>query len=211
MLAENAPILTTAAEVEDADLEQTLRQNSRPDFIHLTAGPGYILSDPELSWGTRLTVSRLEGVLADHYRHYPHGPPIVIKDLSRRFGGRLKPHQSHRTGRDADIRLISTLPTNPRHFNPVTPQTLDLERNWHLVNALLKTGDVVYIFMDTRFQRILYRYARQQGVSQYTLSNIFQYPRRPGTSSGIIRHEPGHRGHMHVRFRHEQPPQQLAF
>ena len=35
---------------------------------------------------------------------------------------------------------------------------------------------------------------------------LFQHPRSPRSMVGVIRHEPGHATHMHVRFVKEQRP-----
>jgi len=54
--------------------------------------------------------------------------------------------------------------------------------------------------MDHRLQRVLYEYARSQGVSRRKLNRWFQYPRPPQQRQGVIRHVPRHADHFHVRF-----------
>ena len=58
-----------------------------------------------------------------------------------------------------------------------------------------------YIFVDYSVQKLLYEYAKGKGVSEDTLSELFQYPRGKRASRGIIRHWKGHIDHFHVRFR----------
>ena len=45
------------------------------------------------------------------------------------------------------------------------------------------------------------KWAKKQGVSKRTLDAMFQYPHGPSAAHGIIRHDPGHDDHMHVRVR----------
>ena len=57
------------------------------------------------------------------------------------------------------------------------------------------------IFLDFDVQGILYHWAHDHGVSERRLERIFQYPHGRGSSEGIVRHEPNHDNHMHVRFK----------
>jgi hypothetical protein len=43
-------------------------------------------------------------------------------------------------------------------------------------------------------------WALAHGISEHRLERIFQYPHGRGSSEGIVRHEPNHDNHMHVRF-----------
>jgi len=173
----------------------------------LPEGAGYQVANPAHAFGTPLTVRRLTEALARYHAEYPDAAPVVVQDLSRRQGGRLGPHLSHRTGRDADVRLVLKRP--PKYFVEATPRTLDAERTWALISALLASGDVQYIFLNRALQRPLYLYARQHGVSASRLEEVFQYPHQPRWLGGIIRHEPGHLGHLHVRFRRMAPGEEL--
>jgi len=70
-----------------------------------------------------------------------------------------------------------------------------------LVKAFVDTGAVEVIFMDYGLQEVLYEHAKQRGVSEDDLDELFQYPRGRGRSHGIIRHWRSHQHHFHVRFR----------
>ena len=50
---------------------------------------------------------------------------------------------------------------------------------------------------------IAYRLLEDLGVSKAKLSELLQYPRSRRSMRGIIRHEPGHRTHFHLRFKAE--------
>jgi hypothetical protein len=77
----------------------------------------------------------------------------------------------------------------------------DVERTWFLIHALVSTGDVEYVFLNRRLVRPLYRYVKDR-MSKAELAETFQWPRR-GWTPGIVRHEPGHLRHFHVRFQRE--------
>jgi LysM repeat protein len=166
-------------------------------------GPGYRVVSRSRSWGTFLTVTRLMEVFAEHARRYPEAAPLLVGDISRKGGGFLRPHRSHRRGRDVDIRFPLNIRT--RHYVAASPKTLDVKRTWDLIERFIKTGDVVYIFVDRKLQRVLYEYVKsQRRFSKKQLREYFQYPRGRGSMQGIIRHEPGHSTHMHVRFGREK-------
>jgi hypothetical protein len=54
--------------------------------------------------------------------------------------------------------------------------------------------------MDYSVQALLYEHAKGKGASQDLLDELFQYPRGKRRQYGLIRHEPGHGDHFHVRF-----------
>ena len=179
-------------------------RHKRLDLVRLRSGPGFRVRGMRTGWGTVLAVRRIRQVMARHARRFVNAARIIVQDLSRRYGGRLKQHKSHRTGRDVDIayplrvtrRACSTC---KRKYKLV--RRVDLERTWHLIKSFVKTRDVPFIFVEHRLQKRLYHYALEHGAKRRWLGRVFQYPRRPGTAAGIVRHEPGHDRHFHVRFR----------
>jgi len=105
-----------------------------------------------------------------------------------------------------DIRYPLTIKTMA--YVRANARTLDVPRTWNLLHSFIKTGDVIYIFVDRRLQRILYNHAVKQGLAKDKLNKYFQYPGRGRGAGGIIRHEPGHATHMHVRFRRSTPDEE---
>lgn len=177
-------------------------------FVQLKAGPGYDVLRPHRAWGTRKTVETLKAVLKAYHARFPKGPHLFVHDLSQRWGGRIKPHKSHRTGRDVDLRFVCKQDQSKRgkrrgrcRFSP--------EHNWFLVQELIATGQVQFVFTAYHVQRLLYRYARQLGLSRPALAELFQYPRARRVREGLIRHEPNHRCHFHIRFKRSDEPEQL--
>ncbi|MBK8479579.1 MAG: penicillin-insensitive murein endopeptidase [Proteobacteria bacterium] len=174
-------------------------------LVQLTDRPGLKVRTPDQAWGTALTVQRLSEVMTAYHEHFPEASPIWVHDLSRRWGGRLRPHLSHDTGQDVDIRVV--LKRETLGYARATPRTLDLERTWFLLLRLIDTGDVQVIFLDRRLQRALYVHARAQGYAAETLASLLEYP---GRRRGLVRHWRGHADHLHVRFRRQAPRRDLA-
>jgi murein endopeptidase len=57
------------------------------------------------------------------------------------------------------------------------------------------------MFLDFKVQGLIYRWAKEHDVSDARLERIFQYPHGRGANDGLIRHEPNHDNHLHVRFK----------
>jgi len=169
--------------------------------IPIVDGPGRHVRRRSRSWGTRTTVESLDAALRVYGQAYPEGPVIIVSDLSRRDGGKLKPHHSHREGRDVDLSYVPVPDQDNGGFLKMREGLFDVERNWTFYNALLATGNVEVILMDTRLQKLLYDKARADGMDEAELGRLFQYPRPSDAEVGVIRHWEGHRDHTHIRFR----------
>lgn len=172
----------------------------------LISGPGYKVRNPKRSWGTFLSINTMIDVFTAHHRLYPDGHAIRVDDVSRKGGGHLKPHKSHRTGRDVDIRYPLKVATDK--YVKANARNIDLKRAWDLVHGFMETGDVVFLFVDYKLQKLFYEQAQKEKVPAATLKEWFQYPKGKKTLRGIIRHEPGHATHLHVRFRREVKEEQ---
>jgi murein endopeptidase len=69
-----------------------------------------------------------------------------------------------------------------------------------LADSAEENGGVYMMFLDYDVQKMLYDWARERGVARGVLRWMFQYPRGRHSLTGLIRHEPGHAAHVHVRF-----------
>ena len=165
-------------------------------------GAGYVVKNEMTVWGRRPFIETLRQCLQELDRLFPQRPGVIVGDWSRKHGGTFPPHLSHKIGIDVDIGYptIAPIDEKPRRFVLVDGKTMDVERTWALIRLLLQTRTIEYIFVEHRHQRILRSYAMDQGVAEDALTEIFQYPRLKGVRRGIIRHERGHRDHMHIRF-----------
>ncbi len=175
---------------------------------HMPSNPAaYYLRRPERAWGADHTVDQLVRAIHAVRRRFPRVHPLAIGDLSTRHGGRLSMHGSHQSGRDADIGFyFRQRPRDyPKSFVVATADNLDFPATWALISALCKTADSVLgverIYMTYSTQALFYRLARKHRVPADQLEKWFQYPHGRRADHGIIRHEPGHEEHIHVRFR----------
>lgn len=152
---------------------------------------------PEYCYGSSHTIKQLM-VAAVKFKHRTgYEKPVVIGAVSKRKGGRFRPHRSHQSGRDIDIRLpvrASVTGTEPRSTSDI-----DWDLSWKLVHAFLESGEVQYIFLSYPLQRRLYKAARAAGASKEDLARWIQWPRASKTNNGVVRHAKGHDRHIHVR------------
>lgn len=176
--------------------------------VHMPADPAaYYLRRPERAWGTTHTVRTLVRAIQQVRKRYPRVPPLSIGDLSLRHGGRISIHGSHQSGRDADIGFYFRKSPRgyPRAFAVATADNLDFGPTWALLGALCKTAGrplgVERIFMTYSTQAMLYNLALRHRIPRAQLDEWFQYPHGRRADHGVIRHEPGHEEHFHVRFR----------
>lgn len=135
------------------------------------------------AFGTADTIENLTAALRAYAQRFPDAAPVELGDISARQGGKITSHQSHQSGRDADIMLVSALDddASERRFSPA--------RNWFLVKTLIDQGAVQAIYLNVSEQRWL-KAAAVADVGAEAAAGYFQR----------IRHERGHDEHMHVRF-----------
>jgi penicillin-insensitive murein endopeptidase len=165
--------------------------------VTLEPGPHWEISSRAEVYGTAETIEAIGTALGKVHEIFPDAPPIVVGDISDEDGGRLKRHQSHQGGRDVDLGLFYKTGKG-QQFVAGTAANVDPAKNWALVRALVTCTDVETILLDTRIQRLLYKYAQGIGEDQAWLNRVFQFAR--GSSAAIVKHVPGHRNHYHVRF-----------
>ncbi len=168
--------------------------------VLLPPGPGYIVRNKSHSYGTPLMVDNIMKAMASYARHFKNPARFLIGDLSRKHGGRFRPHVSHQSGRDVDIALMPLPNKELKHFQKLTPKTMDIPKNWYLIERLLESKEVQYIFLDYKLQKPLYEYALKKGYNKAQLQGIIQYPGGKKSYRAIIRHARGHANHIHVRF-----------
>jgi penicillin-insensitive murein endopeptidase len=165
--------------------------------VAMPPGPHWVIAPTAESWGTAETITAIETAVDKVFEVFPDSPRIAIGDISASDGGRLKRHASHQGGRDVDLGFYARGGASPCFFAG-TAANMDLPRNWTLIRALVTETDVEAIFLDTRVQRILYKYALSISEDKDWLDRVFRFSR--GYKDAIISHERGHRNHYHVRF-----------
>ncbi len=179
----------------------------RPDEGSLVHGltlpphPGYVVRDPQRAFVTRHVANLLErGFEAVHARA-PRAPAVQIRDASRPEGGPLSQHLSHQSGRDVDIAYYrQRCPSNVCGHHRLTPETLQADLEWALLEPWLRDGSVEYVFVEHALQQPLHEAAERAGATRAELAAWFQWPRPPDARVGVIRHVDGHDEHLHARF-----------
>ena len=177
------------------------------DATKLAESDGWYIRRPYRAFGTSTTVEHVERILADITDRFPDIHDIAVGDISAETGGRISEHSSHQSGRDIDIGLIFTQKPDayPHSFVVGDANNLDLEATFVLVEEFAKTSEysagVQMIFLDFDLQGLLYQWALDNGETPEYLATLFQYPHGRGASAGLVRHEPHHADHLHVRFR----------
>ena len=151
-------------------------------------------------FGTDELVAAIVWAIAHVRAQYPATVPVFIGDLSQEGGGRVSPHRSHQSGRDVDIGYFVRGNRPAKRFVDVTPETMDVEKTWALLEGFLSTGMIQYVFIDYALQGVLYEEARSLGWDDGVLNQIFQFPRGSTERVGIIRHARGHDDHFHLRI-----------
>lgn len=164
---------------------------------------GYVLRRPWRAFGTKSMVETLFHAVGRVREHFPEIHAIAIGDLSAEHGGRISDHSSHQSGRDVDLGLIYNEPPRgfPESFIAATKDNLDCEATLALVEELAATKRVQIMFLDYKVQGMLVEWARDNGADEEKLSKLFQFPHGRGASIGLVRHEPHHMDHVHVRFK----------
>jgi murein endopeptidase len=169
--------------------------------IQLPFDPGsYTRRDATRSYATTQTLQTIRS--AFHRLRMEHGvrAEVVIGDISLPRGGAFAPHASHTSGRDIDVRLVLAAGVD-RTTLPFAPEHVDWDATWALVHSFLVTGRVTYVFLDLAQQAHLRAAAARAGVHVRVLDRWFQFdPGGPENLDAIVRHEPGHRGHLHIRL-----------
>lgn len=169
--------------------------------VALTPSEHVIIKRPHAAFGTSKTIGLVQRAVSQYQRTHRGAPKVVIGDISRKGGGSFRPHMSHQTGRDIDLGYVLRAGSGGKARRGSSYANLDVARTWALIEAFIDTRQVVYVFVDYQIQQQLYEHAREHGVSQRVLDELFQYPHGRGRAHGIIRHWPSHRHHFHVRFR----------
>jgi len=165
----------------------------------LPVGPGYIIRSPEYAFATNETITHLVNCIADVHRTFPGTHDSVIGHLSKKFGGKFRPHKSHASGRDVDMGYYLK-GMKPNKFIKITQANFDVEKSMHLIQCLVDTQELEYVFVSYYIQKIMYAHMQNKGKEEPFLSKLIQYPKPVEKRVAIIRHDKGHDDHMHIRF-----------
>ena len=156
---------------------------------------------PKNAWGTRRMCDVIEQCARDVRKQHKRAHKLVVGDLSRQRGGHMPPHAGHRNGREADIGFYMRSGRPLDGLWRVGIRDIDARRTFTLLDCMLRSGDVLHIFVDRELQKPLHREAKRRGWSAAKLQQTFSYPRPRSSRVGKIQHRGGHDNHIHVRLR----------
>lgn len=173
-------------------------ENSAP----FPQGEGWVLrSFRPRSYATRQTVETLAQALTQWHERYPDANPVKLGEFSKRGGGRVRPHKSHRTGRDVDLGYVMRDPDDGHRFVAVTDDNLDAEATWGLVQRLLASGAVESIFIaDSVQEQLVPLAAETMDEAQRRATFSVLEPDARAKKKTTLKAVRGHDDHMHVRF-----------
>jgi murein endopeptidase/LysM repeat protein len=184
---------------DDARSTGTPQRGRLEHGIALPPGPLWELAHPTRAFGSRHTVDVVHRAFLHLRNEVGYRGAISIGALSRPSGGRFRPHVSHQSGRDIDIRL----PLRPglEDVRHPTVEDIDWYATWAIVDAFVGTGEVEAIFLEMGRQERLYSAARAMGVERERLAKVILWPNWSGRHHPLVRHSDGHDTHIHVRIR----------
>jgi penicillin-insensitive murein endopeptidase len=186
-------VQTDAVELPDAGV----------GFVRYRARDGHYWGQPELVLGIQEAAARVDA-------EFPGGEPLVVGDLSARFGGKIARHHSHRSGRDVDLlwyltRLDGT-PVRSTSFVPISGAhpgrlsrhgyvQLDTAREWALIAALLSSPylDVQFLYSSKAVEALVLEHARAIGVDPALIERAADVMLEPADSLP-------HDDHLHLRI-----------
>lgn len=175
-------------------------------------GDGFVRYRPKGDhyWGNPRLVESIVSATKHVHDEMPGGSPLLVGDLSARYGGQIPGHRSHRTGRDVDLIYYTTTPSGAPipspgfvHFGSdglakVDDERyvrLDVERQWLLVKTLLQsqTTRVQWMFASRNVEALLIDYAIARGEDLMLVWRAETMLLEPGDSSP-------HDDHLHLRI-----------
>jgi penicillin-insensitive murein endopeptidase len=172
-------------------------------FTRYRARDGHYWGQPELVLGIQEAAARVDA-------EFPGGEPLVIGDLSARFGGKIARHHSHRSGRDVDLLWYLTkldgTPVRSTSFVPLSGGRpgwlsrhgyvkLDTAREWALIAALLSSPhvDVQFLYSSKAVEELVLEHARAIGEPAALIQRAADVMLEPTDSLP-------HDDHLHLRI-----------
>lgn len=157
--------------------------------------PGYHLRDENRSYTTPEVVGALLDAIEAVRAEFPDTCDLFIGDFSASSGGAAIHHRSHQNGRDVDVGMYYKGNRSLDTFAHMNEDNLDAPKTWCLVENIIRSQRVQYIFLDRRVQKVLYDYAATRGYDQAYLDRVFGNVR-----GSLLQHVRNHSDHMHIRF-----------
>jgi len=167
---------------------------------HIGEGAGYRLRFPKNAFGIPRVLRVLRTCASEVERANPGTAQVLIGDISRPTGGKFPPHQSHQTGRDADVGYYMAGNVQNKTMYRVGPSHVDMGKSWAILKCFIKRDSVVRVYMDKAIQRSMRRHLLRKGLASEELTNRLFEVKSSKPAEALIRHAPHHDTHIHVRF-----------
>lgn len=160
-----------------------------------TQFPGYHVRDESHTYTTPEVIGALLDGIEAVRTEFPDTCDLYIGDFSGPGGGASLHHRSHQNGRDVDVGMFAKGNRPLDTLTVMNEQNLDAPKTWCLIENIIRSQRVQYIFLDISVQKILYNYALTKGYDQAYLDRVF------GNCRGaLLQHVRNHIDHFHVRF-----------
>ncbi len=160
-----------------------------------TQFPGYQVREESRTYTTPEVIGAMLDAIEAVRTQFPDTCDIYLGDFSTPSGGSAIHHRSHQNGRDVDVGMYAKGNRPLDQLVPMNEDNLDAAKTWCLIENIIRSQRVQYIFLDRSVQRILYNYASKQGYDQAYLDRIFGNVR-----GSLVQHVRNHVDHFHVRF-----------
>jgi LysM repeat protein len=165
---------------------------------YLGTGSGYRLRFPRNAYGMPAVSKAIKACVRKVVAKNPGTADILVGDISRPTGGRFPPHQSHQSGRDADIGYYLGGNVQNVTMHRVGASHVDHDKNWDLLGCLVRDYRVVRVYMDKAIQKAMAKHlVKKKRLSAVLAKRLFA---ERGDRRALIRHAPLHDTHVHVRF-----------
>ncbi len=167
------------------------------------------LASPGVQWGTEELVGSLRRS-AERLQREEDGPRLLVGSLSARGGGRLRPHESHQSGRDADVSIFVTddqgEPIAATRFVELDRRTgcgrderrtvcIDPRRTFLFLVALIRdpVTRIRFVLIAGDLRQLVLAAGRRTDVSPEEM-------RRVEEITALRRGSASHRSHLHIRI-----------
>ncbi|NSW87807.1 MAG: penicillin-insensitive murein endopeptidase [Syntrophobacteraceae bacterium] len=157
--------------------------------------PGYQIRGEDQTHTTPEVVGAMLDAIEAVRNYFPNTADLYIGDFSNPTGGPMRNHRSHQNGRDVDLGMYAKDNRTLDGFIPMNEENLDVAKTWCLLENIIRSQRVQYVFLDRRIQKLLYDYAAARGTDPAYLDRLFGNDR-----GSFVRHVRNHVDHMHIRF-----------
>ncbi|MEC7946203.1 MAG: penicillin-insensitive murein endopeptidase [Myxococcota bacterium] len=177
----------------------------------LPRAPGlYTVWRPDTSWARPEMVQVLTATAEALAWARPDAAPLPVGDISKKGGGPLPGHASHRTGLDVDVGLYREGGRiHPYGLGDIPTDEIDVEVMWVVIREMMATGLVERILYNRHHIRRIKKHVLETGAltpEEADRMLLDLVPKDVWSREGVVQHHRGHHDHLHVRVRCDAVP-----